>query len=330
MVTVKHDPRRRPERTVPAHPGDRPAWRPGGPPRSRATSPARRRIPTTRASVAEGFADAGATWLHVVDLDGARTGAPNSSGGRATSSRGGRPDARRARWGTPDRGGRGEGARNGRAPGSWWARPPSATRPSSGGSSVGTGRSGSRSRSMSATSSPSGRAGGAALQECRSSMPTAHHGRKGSRPWWSRRSGGTVGSRAPTSNSRAAWSATIGPGSSPPAGSARSTTSSRLDGSAAPARSSAVRSTRVGSTSDGPWRLCRQVDRLTTVALDPGGVVRAGARTPARTHRAAPRHSVRGGLELLAVLVDHLLGDVARDLLVMIELGLERPPPVGQ
>ena len=38
--------------------------------------------------VAVGFALAGARWIHVVDLDGARTGAPaHASGDRARSSR---------------------------------------------------------------------------------------------------------------------------------------------------------------------------------------------------------------------------------------------------
>ena len=59
-------------------PGDRHLRGPGGAPASRATSPRRPSTATRRWRPRGAWVDAGARFLHVVDLDGARTGSPKS------------------------------------------------------------------------------------------------------------------------------------------------------------------------------------------------------------------------------------------------------------
>ena len=117
----------------------------------------------------ERFADAGARWLHVVDLDGARGGEPvNGAAVRADRRGGGGPDAGGGRRRPSDRRGRGVGPRERRSAGRRSARRRSRIRRSPPSSSAATGRIGSPSPSTSATARRSVTAG---RREAPASMP---------------------------------------------------------------------------------------------------------------------------------------------------------------
>ena len=206
---------------------DRPARRSRRPPASRATSRARPPSATTRSAVAIGFADAGARWLHVVDLDGARTGAPAHGGvDRERSSR---------RWGSASRVEVAGGLRTERAVGVALeagprapssGRPRSAIRRSRPSWSTRTAPSASPSPSMSATAAPSATAGSPATAGIDADEAISRLGRRrASRPSRSPPSSATASSAGRTSPSTSASSGSTGARSSRRAASRHSTTS---------------------------------------------------------------------------------------------------------
>ena len=231
--------------------GDRPARRARRPPRSRATSSARRRSRTTRSRSRTRFADAGARWLHVVDLDGARAGraGPRRGGPAIVAAVGERVAVEvagglrtRRPWPTSLDGRRRVASSSGRRP--------CATRRSPVGSSRRTAPRRSRSRSTSATAGPSARAGptDAAGVDAGRGRPTARrrrrHDVRGHRHRARRPSGGP-GPRA----LRAAGGARPRRDHRVGGDRDRSNTCGRSATSAAPARSSGARSTTAASTS---------------------------------------------------------------------------------
>ena len=151
-------------------------------------------------AVASRFARPGATWLHVVDLDGARAGEPRQLRARRRPSSPRRMDGPASRSPAGSARSRRSRERSARAPPAWSSgRPRCAIPGSPRRSSRATARTGSWRRSTSATGSRSGRAGATARQASRRSSRSSVSRHAASRPSRSPRSTATACSTARTS-----------------------------------------------------------------------------------------------------------------------------------